>query len=76
MIVKCGSGYKINFVMFTQEEFSEFSKLFKLKDETISTMLTELILSIHKTLRILSQGGLIARLINGYHALLMTFLDM
>ncbi|WP_058300483.1 hypothetical protein [Gorillibacterium timonense] len=51
LIIKSGDTYKLNFACFLQEQFTEFSGLFRLEDETITKLITDLILSIHKSFK-------------------------
>lgn len=49
LIIKSGSLYKLNFACFSQEQFTGFSELFRLNNDTITQLLTNLIQSIHKS---------------------------
>ncbi len=49
LIIKDNDNYKFNFACFTHEEFTEFVSSFNMNDEKIETMLTEWILTVHKS---------------------------
>jgi hypothetical protein len=51
LISKDDKNFKLNFACFSQEQFVEFSGLFKLNDDVINMLLSELILSIHKSFK-------------------------
>lgn len=48
LIIKTDSGYKLNFACFTQEQFTEFTKIFRIQDSRLEEMLVELIQIIKK----------------------------
>ncbi|MGF7145749.1 RNA polymerase sigma factor (sigma-70 family) [Anaerotaenia torta] len=48
LIRKDTTGYQLNFACFTQDQFSEFSGLFRLEDKRIEKLLTNLILNIRE----------------------------
>ncbi len=48
LIRKDTAGYQLNFACFTQDQFSEFSGLFRLEDKRIEKLLTNLISNIRE----------------------------
>lgn len=49
LIKKADDGYRLHFPCFTQEQFAEFSNLFRITDTNLDKMLTELIISIKES---------------------------
>ena len=51
LIIKDGDNYKLNFAVFTKEQFESFRNQFGTTTEKLDKMLTELITDIHKSFK-------------------------
>ncbi|MDD4492961.1 MAG: sigma-70 family RNA polymerase sigma factor [Eubacteriales bacterium] len=51
LIIKADNRFRLNFAMFTKEQFADFTTLFNAEDERLNNLLTGLILDIHKSFK-------------------------
>ena len=52
LIIKEGDNYKLNFAVFTKEQFESFREQFGAATEKLDKMITELIIDIHKSFKV------------------------